>query len=238
MSEHTCPRCGRQVNADAGAAFCPYCGGTLAAASADKENEAVQAVLKQVSAQTDPEKKHTLLVKAQAEYPNSLAIAEEQLLLGRLYQRNARRLDFSVIKSYLLTLYLEPETLSPQARDGMRQELFHHADLDRCLALAPDQTAFLSHYLTRMSAQFIELFLRGNNLYMHRFFGFGLEGHASKYLAAPVARMLKAMSADTELTGEQRALLMHAFYAAFTQQIGEETRWLEEAMAEVGVKLE
>ena len=125
------------------------------------------------------------------------------------------------------TLFITAQT---QVYKGMRSELFHHPDLDRCLGLCGDQNAFLIRYLTRLSNQFIELFLKGNSQYMHRYFGFGLESRAAKYLAEPSARMLAAISADAELTDCQRALLKNAFFNAFRQQLGEDTQWLQQAM--------
>lgn len=236
MSETLCPRCGKSLNPETGASFCPFCGAPLTAP--EPEDDAVQALLKQAAAQSDPVKRHDLLIRAQEQYPRSLAIAEELLLLGRLYQRNPRKLDFSVIKSWLLNLYLEPRTFTPEQQAAMRSELFHHPDLDRCLGLCGDQNAFLIRYLTRLSNQFIELFLKGNSQYMHRYFGFGLESRAAKYLAEPSARMLAAISADTELTDCQRALLKNAFFNAFRQQLGEDTQWLQQAMAARNVTLD
>ncbi|HNX62593.1 MAG TPA: hypothetical protein PKN45_08120 [Candidatus Limiplasma sp.] len=236
MSETLCPRCGKALNPETGASFCPFCGAALS--TPEPEDEAVQALLKQAAAQSDPVKRHDLLIRAQEQYPRSLAVAEELLLLGRLYQRNPRKLDFSVIKSWLLNLYLDPRPFTEEQQAAMRNELFHHPDLDRCLALCGDETVFLNRYLTRMSAQFIDLFLKGNSQYMHRYFGFGLESRAAKYLAEPSARILAAISADTGLTPEQRGLLKRAFFAAFRQQLGEDTQWLQQAMAERNVTLD
>jgi len=238
MSERRCPRCGKTVAVESGAAFCPYCGAVLQKAAANPGGEAAQAVLKKAEALTDPKKKHELLAKGLQEHPDSLAIAEELLLLGRLHERNPRVLDFSVIKSYVLNAYLEPEQYSQEQSEAMRREVFDHPDLERCLALAEDRDAFLNHYLTRLSNQFIDLFLKGSSKYMRRFFGFGMDSRAPKLLSYPSAKMLNAMRADPLLSGEQRAMLMRAFYAAFSAQMGQDTQWLDQALAELGIALE
>ena len=235
MSEILCPTCGKNVAQAEGAAFCPYCGGALAKAVQPPEADAVRALLDQAAAMENPKKKHALLAQAMERHPDSLAIAEELLFLGRLYERSARQLDFSVIKSYLLMLYLEPETLTPEEIATMRASIFTHPDLARCLRLAADPNAFLDQYLTKLCTQFIELFLRGSSRYMRRFFGMGLESRAPKYLAAPAGYMLAAMQQDAQLTQEQRMLLMRAFHKAFATQLGGDTQWLAQEMQTRGV---
>ncbi|MDD3213447.1 MAG: hypothetical protein PHY64_07225 [Eubacteriales bacterium] len=238
MSERLCPHCGKKLEINGSAAFCPFCGAPLNKPAPAPEDEAVQKLLRQVEEQLDPRKKHEILVKAMEEHPESLAIAEEVLFLGRLYERNPRKLDFSVIKCFLLNLYLEPETISPEQRDAMRREIFDHPDLDRCLALAENKDAFMAGYLARMSDQFIKLFIHGSSKYMHRYFGFGLESRTPKLLAYPAARMLAAVQEDDQLTGEQRTMLKRALYDAFVQQASGDTRWLYQAMQERGVTLD
>jgi uncharacterized Zn finger protein (UPF0148 family) len=237
MSQRQCPGCGKTISVETGAAFCPFCGAILQKTGADSDRDAVREALKQAEAQPDPKKRYALLTRAQQEYPDNLAVAEELLLLGRLHERDPRKLDFSVIKSYLLNAYLEPQLYTPEQSAAMRRELFEHPDLERCLALAEDRNAFLSHYLTRLSNQFIELFLKGSSQYMRRFFGFGLDSRAPKLLSYPAARMLKAMRGDPLFSEEQRLLLARAFYRSFSAQMGEDTQWLDKAMAEQGVSL-
>ena len=237
MSETICPHCGKAVSAESGALFCPFCGKPLKQAPAQPISDAERDILAKAEAQVDPVKKHRLLSDALAKYPQSLPIAEELLFLGRLNERNQRSLDFSVIKCYLLNLYLEPDTISPAKQDAMRLELLSHPDLDRCLRLAPDRNAYMAQYLHRLSCQFIDLFLRGSSKYMRRIFGFGVESRAPKLLAPPAARMLVAMHNDQALTPEQRAQLSQAFFDAYSTQLGADTQWLLAEMAALGVKL-
>lgn len=232
MSEFQCPHCARKLSVESGAAFCPYCGGSLAKAQPAEEEAAVRAMLEKAEAATDPVKKHALLMEAQTAHPQSLAVAEELLFLGRLHERNPKQLDFSVIKSYLLMIYLEPETIQPAKIDAMRRELFDCPELNRCLELCDDPTAFLNRYLTRLTGQFIDLFLYGSSKYMHRFFGLGLDSRAPKLLAAPVAHMIAAVQADRELTPEQRSQLAHALHAGYATRFSADTQWLQKEMTD------
>ena len=60
------------------------------------------------------------LDKLLEKYPDSLAVWEEKLFLGRLAHRDKRRVDFSLIKFHLMNLYLTPETFSEVKRQEMR----------------------------------------------------------------------------------------------------------------------
>lgn len=228
MPEVLCPRCHKAVG-EADAAFCPFCGEKLIADRPD---------IAAVRAQADPAKKHERLLALQSEHPGDLEIAEEILHLGRLYERGKKGADFTIIKCFVLNVYLEPGALKKSVRDQLRQEIFHHPDLDRCLALAEDKTLFLRRYLTRLSEEFIRLFLRGSSLHMHAVFGFVNNAKAPKHLARPAAQMLLAMHGDEALDPDQRALLTQAFYAAFARQLDGETQYLDGFLQKLGLSIE
>lgn len=225
-----CPACGKTAQVES-AAFCPFCGAALSVPA--KVDESVRACLDKVSKQSDPKKKHELLLKAREEHPDSLEIEQELLFLGRLYERNPKTLDFSVIKCYLLNLYLEPKDFSEDKRDEMRRELFHHPQLERCQALAPDADMFTRNYLERLSREFIDLFLLGSNAYMHSVFGFRMDSRAPKLLAAPTAAMISRVRSDMALEPQERSMLSGALYAAFEKSMSD-THWLQEALASMG----
>lgn len=220
MAEQVCPKCHKPIAAGEPAVFCPFCGEKLPAG----------LNLAAVLAEPNPVKRHDRLLALQAEHPDSLEIAEELLHLGRLYERGKRGVDFSIIKCYVLNVYLEPETLRREQCEALRREIFSHPDLDRCLELAPDRELFLRRYLTRLSEDFIRLFLKGSSRHMHVILGFSNEGKAPKYLAQPAAQMLKNMRADGALTAAQRGMLQKAFYAAFARLMDGETRYLDELL--------
>ncbi len=202
------------------------------------ENADARALLKRAKAQDDPVKKHALLTQAEALAPDSLEIAEELLFLGRLYERDARKLDYSVIKCYLLNLYLNPRDYAPDQAESVRAELFGHSRLLRCQALSDDPDAYLRKYLTRLSTEFIDLFLHGSSRYMRRFFGFTSENNAPKYLAVPACDMLAAMRADPALSPERKALLTRCFYGAFATYVSGKTDALDQRLADAGLSIE
>jgi hypothetical protein len=208
-----------------------------AKSAAAQEPEAVRAALKKVEETTDPRKKFELLRAAEQEYPQSLGVARELLFLGRLHERGGRNVDFSIIKCFLLMVYLEPGQFTKQRRDELRNELFHHPQLEKCLSLCEDQESFLRQYLLRMAGDFIVLFLRGDSRYMRRIFGFGLDSRAPKLLADPVAGMIQRIQDDEALSPEQRDMLSRTVYQAFAKDMSQDTQWLDEKLHKAGVTL-
>ena len=215
------------------AAFCPYCG---AAVQTDRHAvpEEVKSLLRELEKQKDPVKKHEMLLQAEKKYPDSLEIAEEILLLGRLYERSPKKLDYSVIKCYLLHMYLTPEQFDPARKEAMRRELFGHPQLMRCLALAQDENVFLRRYLSRLCTEFITIFLMSSTYYTKSFFGFRLDTRMGRVLAEPACAMLCAIRSDEALDVQHRALLCDAFYRAFVTETGGESRWIDELLEKKG----
>ena len=230
MAEQLCPKCHKTITAADSAAFCPYCGEKLPVQESGLD-------LSLVHGESDPVKKHEMLEKLLAENPDSLEVAEEILYLGKLYLRGQKGLDFSVIKCYVLNVYLEPDEMKKDRREALRREIFSHPDLDRCLRLTQNKDAFLRRYLQHISGEFIDLFLKGSTRHMRSFFGFVNQSKAPKYLAAPVVKMMLNMQRDETLTQEQRQLLMQSLYAAFASKLGD-TQSLDEQMKTYGVTLE
>lgn len=236
MAELHCSHCGRELEAKAGAAFCPYCGNAVHPVEKREEEppEALEYVRKAEALQ-DPRKKWELLKKAEEQYPDSLAIARELLFLGKLPERNPKKLDFSVIKSHLWMMYLKPQEFTQEKISQMREELFTHPQLARCMELSPNPDAFLRAYLTQLGLEFIRLFLRGDSVYMRRFFGLGMDSRAPKLLADPVGYMLSNIRQDKELTESQRQLLSQSLYEAFAKDMAGDTKWLDEALGKAGI---
>lgn len=235
MSENRCPSCRRELPVADGT-FCPYCGAALA--KGDELPEPIRAALDAAGKENDPVKKYRLLCDAREAFPNCLPIEEELLFLGRLHERDGKNPTFDVIKCFLLHPYLTPKEFTPQKRDAMRQELFHHEQLERCKALAPDADAFVSHYLERLSEEFVRLFLEGSTYYMRSFFGFTSRKNAPRLLAEPVARMMENMAADEALTPDERRMLTHALYRGFSRRMDGQTEWLRQELNRRGVSMD
>lgn len=227
-----CPRCGQK--AVEGAAYCPFCGTPLPRSAGTLSPEG-QALLARAQNASDPQKKRDLLLQARALCPDSLEVEEALLFLGRLYERNPRKMDFSVIKCYLWHMYLTPEAFSPEKRQEMRHELFHDPQLERCLALAPDAALFLRQYLERLAAEFVNLFLKGSNRYTNAIFGIRLDSRMEKVLAPHVAGMLECIQNDGGLEDDQRELLYLALYRAFLSETGGNPAWLNAQLTKRGL---
>lgn len=236
MSETSlfCPGCGKAVTTG-GASFCPFCGAPLTAQEQQPaEPEEVQMALLKYTTLEDPVKKGKFLEEYLAKYPDSLLLNEEKLFLGRLAHRDKRRVDFSLIKTYLLNLYLTPSEFSRDQKDNMRQEIFSHPDLERCLAIAPNREAYMTHYLERLCTEFVYLFLHSSSTYNHTFLGFRLDSRLSKNLAAPAAAIMKNIHGDTELTAENRMQLYMAFHRGFLNDVGS-CVFLDQRLTELGL---
>jgi len=227
-----CPVCHRDLPVS-DAAFCPYCGAALAKTEQAVPEE-VRKLLSEVEKQKDPVKKHQLLTEAENRYPDSLEIAQEILFLGRLHERSAKKLDFSVIKCYLWHMYLTPENFSVAQKAVMREELVAHPQLQRCLALAPDADDFMRRYLRRLASEFVTVFLLGSTHYTKTVFGFRVDNRMGRVLAEPAAKMLCGISEDEQLEAQQRVLLYEALYRAFVTETGGESRWVDELLEKKG----
>ena len=134
-------------------------------------------------------------------------------------------------------VYLKPETIPEDKAVQFKEELFAHPQLLKCLALAPNRDVFLRKYLLRLCTEFIRLFLRGDSMYMRRFFGFGMDSRAPKMLADPLCHMLDNIRRDDRITPEQRNLLMTTLYQAFEKDMGGDTQWLDQRLAKAGLNV-
>ncbi|MBR6570154.1 MAG: hypothetical protein IKK75_06830 [Clostridia bacterium] len=227
-----CPVCRRDMPVE-NVAFCPYCGTALPKADKNVPEE-IRRLLDDVQKQKDPVQKHQLLTAAQDQYPDSLEIAQEILFLGRLYERSAKKLDYSVIKCYLWHMYLTPEQFSTDTKNAMREELVNHPHLQKCLSLAPDADIFMRQYLTRLAAEFVRVFLMGSTHYTKTLFGFRLDSRMGRVLAQPAAQMLCAIREDEQLDVKNRALLFDALYRAFVAETGGESQWVDALLEQKG----
>ena len=192
------------------------------------------AAVERAEAQKDPVQKYAILQQAAENYPDSLQVAKALLFLGRLYERNSKRADFSIIKCHLLMMYLEPKQFAKARKDEMRQELFAHPQLKKCLSLSTDEEGFWQQYLQRLAGEFIQLFLRGDSRYMRRIFGFAMDSRAQKLLADPVALMMISMAGDQELSPARQKLLSRAMYQAFSKDMAGDTQWLDARLRQEG----
>ena len=236
MQQAICPLCGGMIPLEAEARkgiTCPHCQGQLdavmnglavilMAAKKPEKQEPAEVVegLRRAEEVRDPAKRYPLYQKLLAEYPDSLAVNAALLRHGRLHERSSRQVDFTVIKSYLLHMFEEPERHPEEEQQAYVQELFAHPQLLRCLELSADPATFYQQYLEWISRQYISLFLKGSSRHMRTVFGFSM-GKTEKLLAEPAAMMIRCMRTHPLLTPQQRQELSQAFYQAFRQEVGD-----------------
>lgn len=225
-----CPLCGRTIPFEGDVPpnlSCPHCHKAL---RAEKSGMAVhlytvrtpsedETAVKALQDEKDPVKKYRALTALSAQYPDSLAVSYALLMHGRLHERSPKKLDFSVIKCYLLHPYEEPKLHATYEKEAFARELFAAPQLERCLKLADNTDAFMTMYLTELCEQYIDLFLMGSSKYGHSIMGLILPGKQEKTLAAPVAKMMRLMAADPLLTCEQSAMLQSAMLRAFENRL-------------------
>jgi hypothetical protein len=192
--------------------------------------EDVQALLRKAQEESDPVRRYAFLQRAEEADPGNLQVQKALLLHGRLHERDRHRIDFAVIKCYLLHVFEEPESYSFAQREDKIKELISEDRLVKAMDMAPDGQAFLRDYLTALSQEYIHLFLRGSSRHMKPIFGFAPAGKPSRLLAAPAAGMLRCMMKEQALSQDQRDMLAGAFYKAYGLEFQGETAYLDEAL--------
>lgn len=254
-----CPGCGGRLDVEPERKLvpfsCPYCGAGLepqkngqatvlkavpgaallsgqAAPAQQRPADTAATLLQRSQEEGDPVRRYALLLEAEKADPGSLNVQKALLLHGRWHERDRRKIDFSVIKSYLLHAFEEPRAHAPAQREQMITELFHEERLERAMGMAPDPQAFLREYLTALSQEYIKLFLKGSSKHMRPVFGFAPAGKPAKLLASPAALMIKNMLGDPLVTQEEQQTLARAFYEGFGRECEDETRYLDDALGE------
>ena len=217
----TCPACHKEITMEE-AAFCPFCGAAMQPETEELSDEE-RAFLQKIQAEEHPVKKHLAIEAALKLFPDSLPIHEEALLLGRLYQRDGKHLDYSLIKCHLLHMYLTPEAFTEEQKTAKRTELFHDPELEICLRLSGDRSGFLQSYLRKLSKQFTNLFLCGSAYYTRSIFGFRLDRKLERALAEPAAGIIRQILKDEQLSQEEQTLLAKAFLLGFTDEVGDDS---------------
>ena len=222
-----CRQCGKGIPGEE-MLFCPYCGAKLSAEAEKKASPEAEKWLRKAMAVSSLPERKKILEQARAACPDDPDIEWEWLFIGHPNPKPRRgMMDFSIIKCYLLQIYLKPEEFLPERREVMRQEIFGDPQLKRCMEMAEDPQKRLDEYLLRLSREFIELFMEEDNQVMGVIFGFRIGRNKAKRLAAPAANVLKRIEEDEGLTAEQRKLLSSAFYRSFAYRMGGETSFLD-----------
>ena len=209
-----CNKCGKEITGE-GIAFCPYCGAKLTAAGGGNvSREAEEWIQKALKVTSLPERKK-ILEQAKAACPEEPAIDWELLFIGTPDPRPARgKLDFSIIKCWVLHIYRKPEDFSEEKRNIMRRELFDSPQLQAALATYANPQDKMREYLERLCREYIDIFLKEDNQLMGNFFGLRLGRNRTKILEDAVSGMVRRVEADEQLTPERKQMLREAMAQA------------------------
>lgn len=224
-----CAKCGRIVEPQ-GAAFCPFCGTPAEVRSAVPGPEAEKWLREAANTVSYPEKEKILL-RAREACPDCFEIEWELLFIGQKKKPARGRIDFSMIRSYLLEIWLTPEEFTRAETNQMRSELFENEQLARCRRLSEDPEGMTEKYLYRLCREFIDLFMEGDSRIVRSLFGFRLDRNTDRVLSQHGAGMLIRIRQDAALEPVQKDQLYQAFYRALSEKLEGRTRYLEEALA-------
>lgn len=225
MLEMKCPQCGGAMQVEEGRLLrsCPYCGAQLLR----DENKPARPIPeeteleKKVAKEANPKKKYKMILAALEENPDDFGANRALLYHGRLHENLMRRggaIDYGIIKSYLLNIFESPDRYTEKELDERYFELLQGEQLQKVLSLCDDPDAFLADYLGRLSAQYVELFIRGESRNSTVMFGIrrSLDSTA-KMCAGSVRKMLTNLRESQRLNGHEneRAMLISSVRGAF-----------------------
>ena len=227
-----CENCRKSIEGE-GMAFCPYCGEKLpvkiTTGTESRNEEAEKCIRKAMSIHSYPERKKILLEGLKA-CPDSREIKWELLFIGEEPNKRTWGMDFSIIKSWILEIYLNPKEFSEEKKDQMRAQFFDAPELKECLNCFENPADKQREYLQRLCREYVELFLEGSNQVMGNIFGFRIERNREKRVAAPVAEMISRIREDEKLLPEQREQLWKALYQGYASRMEGKTVYLDERL--------
>jgi hypothetical protein len=227
-----CRQCRKEITGG-GILFCPYCGTRLSGtAEREPSAEAAEWIRKAMKATGLPDRKK-ILEQARKACPEDPEIEWELLFIGTPDPKPPRgKLDFSIIKCYILEIYRTPGNFSGERRDRMRAQLFDDPQLQETCALFDDPQQKQREYLQRICREYLEIFLEGNNEIMGNWFGIRLERNKDKKLAVPIAKMIREVKKDGKLLPERQEELVQCLVQAYAGKTGGKTEHLDALMNE------
>lgn len=181
----------------------------------DLTGRSLKELLILAEATEDPKDRYQVLLEAEKINPSDLQVQRKLLLHGRWHERNPAKMDFSVIKCYLLHAFEHPENHLPQEQQRMTRELFDDKRLLRCLELTDNKPQFIKEYLEDLSREYMHIFVAADNSHIPRVFGVSFKGSLQKYLAVPAKDIISNIFQSPYLNAEEARVLAQAFYRAF-----------------------
>lgn len=191
------------------------------------ENLDADTCLHMANAQEDPVYRYRLLKRAEELAPENVAVQRALLMLGRLYERDPKHIDFSVIKCFILHVFEYPDQHTEQDIREKTREIFDHPQLKKCLALSSDPDRFLKEYLEEICLEYIRVFLASSSAHVPLLLGFSFKNSAAKNLAVPMATMIDNMLCSAYLRANEQTLLAGIFYRACSRHLDGKTGYLD-----------
>jgi len=175
------------------------------------ENPEVEDLLARAEKERKPDRAYAHILLALETDPDSFAANRALLYHGKLHEAVRRPGDYSVIKSYLLHMFEEPESYTPEQREARLEELFCDPQLMRTAALSGDGSTFLREYIQRLANEYMTIFVRGRSSVSRGVFGFSRSSDSVRERCAEiVAVMERNIQAEPGITAEQCGLLSEA----------------------------
>ncbi len=188
----------------------------------------VNALLDMERKEPDPVFRHKLLMRANDINPDDIAVQRAILMLGKLYEKSNKGVDFTKIKCYILHVFEHPEKHSEEDIKACATELFNDPQLLLCLRLANDGKKFLEKYLLEIFSDYIRVFIAGDSSNVPSVFGISPKHSLGRYVAKPMADIISNMMSCPYFTKEQQQLAAGLFYHKCFQFLGGEVKWLDE----------
>lgn len=219
MKNPNCPVCGGAMEARAlegqTVYACPACAARQGIASAEKKPSALQEKL---AKERKPKVKYAIIQEALKANPDDFDANRALLYHGRLHEpMRGRGLDFSIVKCHLLSIFHTPEKYSAREMAEKAEELLRGEQLQKTMALSGDGEAFFAEYIEKLSAEYVDMFIRSDSRYANMAFGFARSKDSlAKTCAEPVRRMLENIRESALLDENQRMLLLRAVRQGYT----------------------
>lgn len=161
---------------------------------------------------TDPRDRRRYVVRALEIDGDDLKANRALLMLGRLGEGEKIDGDVSRIKSWLLTIFVKPDSFTPEQRRAMAREIFDHPQLKRCLDLCPDRDKFLRAYIRDLCKEYAQLFIDSAAEFSGSLLGFSTPSSRVNARVAPFVKALSNILDCPDLETEERRLLLTAMH--------------------------
>ena len=190
----------------------------------------INTLLMLANSESDPVFRHKLLLRARDINPDDLAVHRALLMLGSLHEIQPNSVDFSKIKCFLIDVFENPEKYNEKEIKNKALEMFYDSQLKLCLKLASDSDVFMREYLEDLFQEYIRIFLAGDSSKVPSLFGLRPRHSIGKYLARPMANIIRNMMSCPYYSLSEQQLSSGQFYRACYRYLSGDMKWLHEEL--------